>query len=91
MNEMTKLAPSVGADALAIMLAPSLGQRDGIRMSSVRFSGTAGNGGNAGFGRTTGYQGGTTVLAAKRIPTAVRVRVPADIHVPGAPPRGAPV
>jgi hypothetical protein len=89
MNEMTKLAPSVGTDVLAIMLAPRIGQRDGILVSMARFSGTAGNGANAGFDRTTGYQGGTPVLAAKRIPTAVRVRV--DAHVPGAQPRGAPV
>jgi hypothetical protein len=91
MTEMTKFAPSAGADVLAIMLAPSLGQCDGIRMSSAGYSGTAGSGANAGFGRTLGHRGGTTVPAAKRIPTAVRVRVLADVHVPGAPPRGAPV
>jgi hypothetical protein len=89
MNKMTKIAPFAGADVLAITLAPSLGQRDGIRMSSARFRGTAGNGVTAGFGRTAGYQSGTTVLAAEPIPTAVRVT--ADGHVPGAPPRGAPV
>jgi hypothetical protein len=89
MTEKRRLNPSAGADVLAIMLAPSLGQCDGIRVSMTGFSGTAGNGANAGFVRTTGYQGGTTVLAAMRIPTAVRAQ--ADRHVPWAPPRGAPV
>jgi len=90
-NEMTRIAPSVGAACSAIMLAPSFGQRDGIRMSGAGFSGTARNGGNADFGWANGEQSGATVLAATRIPTAVRVRVLADAHVPGAPPRGAPV
>ena len=90
MNEMTRIAPSVGAACSAIMLAPSFGQRDGISVPSGRFSGTAVNGGKAGFGWGTGEQSGTTVLADVRIPTA-RVRVMADAYVPGAPPRGAPV
>jgi hypothetical protein len=90
MNEMTKLtAPSAGPDVLAIMLAPSIGQCDGTLVSMARFSDTAGNGANAGFKWITGYQGGTSVLAAERIKTAVRV--PAGAHVPGALPRGAPV
>ena len=89
MIEMTRIAPLAGADALAIMLVPSLGQCDGTRMSSAMFSGTAGDGANADFGRTRGYQGDAIVLAAKRVPTSVRVQ--ADGHVPGAPPRGAPV
>jgi hypothetical protein len=90
MTEMTKLAPFAGADALAIMLAPSLGQRDGIRVSSVEYGGTAGNGGAAGVGWAWAPNG-TTVPAATWMPTATRVRVLPDAHVLGTPPRGAPV
>jgi hypothetical protein len=87
--EMTKITPSVGAACSAIVLAPSVGQRDGIGVSSVRFSGAV-NGGTAGFGRGTGGHSGTAVLGVQ-IPTATRVRAMADAYVPGAPPRGAPV
>ena len=92
MNEMTTIAPSAGADSLAIMTAPGVGQRDGIRLSSGRFSGPAVDGGKAGVRMAAFEHGVMAVLADVRIPTAARKRVLADdAYVPGAPPRGAPV
>ena len=91
MYEMNKIAPSVGTECRMVQLASGFGQRHGMRVSSARSTDPAARGGNVGPVWATGGHSGATVSTATRVPTAVRVRKPASVRVPGAPPRGAPV
>jgi hypothetical protein len=87
----------VGADVLTIQLAAGLVERNGIAMSTSQSFGTAVSDVQTSTGTGSWPRGasgmGTTVstVDVKRIQTAVRVRPLADAHVPGSPPRGAPV
>jgi hypothetical protein len=93
---ITELA-CAGADVRTIMLSSGLVQRDGITLSSGRFAegvvlGVQGTGvGNGSWRSGLNGEGTPVSVDVKPIPTAVRVRPMADAHVPGSPPRGAPV
>jgi len=95
-KEQHQLATCVGADSLTIMLASGCSQHDGIALRSGQRE-NAGLIGVPAFGASAGWRAdeGTTVSTlAVRIPTTVvvRERLPlVDAHVPGSPPRGAPV
>lgn len=86
-----------GPDALMIKLAAGNVQHKGIAVSTDQLPGTAmfGTQPFTGIGSwPSGLIGeGTTVsaLGANSVKTVVRVRPQADAHVPGSPPRGAPV
>jgi hypothetical protein len=96
MYEMNKQLAFAGADGLAIMLASGLGQRDGIAVSSElrvgsgvpTYLGIPSCGTQVSWQRVEGIAVSTD---GKPVTTAVRVRPMADAHVPGSPPRGAPV
>lgn len=99
-NMITKFAASAGADVPTINLASAPAQRDGFAMSSGRCAsatmvGVSGTGVltvGVGDGIWLGDEGITASPSeVLQVKAAVRVRPLADAHVPGSPPRGAPV
>src|SRR4051794_541692 len=97
---ITKFAASAGADVPTINLASAPAQRDGFAMSIGRCASATLVGVSGTDVPAVGVGNGiwladewTTVspVDAVQVQTAVRVRPLADAHVPGSPPRGAPV